>query len=107
MILASTVVAMAALCMSADDVQSNIAWGKRAFTMHALVALVVTLVSVSANAVSAADPVAQETLMSRIRTIHMIDFEDITPGEGLLPKRARYTLDMYKAYTPQHVLTLN
>ena len=77
------------------------------YTMHALVALVVTFVSVSASAVAAADPVAQETLISRIRSIHTIDFEDITPGEGLLPKRARYTLDMYKAYTPQHVLTLN
>ncbi len=75
--------------------------------VRALTALVVAFVSVSASAVAGVDPAAQETLASRIRSIQTIDFEDITPGGGLLPKRARYTLDMYKAYTPRHVLTLN
>ena len=75
--------------------------------VRALTAFVVAFVSVSASAVAGVDPAAQETLASRIRSIQTIDFEDITPGGGLLPKRARYTLDMYKAYTPRHVLTLN
>ena len=35
MISASTVVVMAALCTSADDVQCNIAWGARAFSDNA------------------------------------------------------------------------
>ena len=77
------------------------------YATHALAALVVLFISVSAGAAAAPDPAAQEALMGRIRSIQVIDFEDIAPGEGLLQKRARYTLDMYKAYTPQHVLTLN
>jgi len=39
--------------------------------------------------------------------ITALEFEDITPEPGMLLTRARYTFDMYKAYTPQHVLSLN
>jgi hypothetical protein len=76
-------------------------------TMHALSSLVVAFVSVSASAITAADSTAQETLLNRTQSIQVVDFEDITPGDGLLQKRARYTFDMYKMYTPKHVLTLN
>ena len=40
-------------------------------------------------------------------TVKTIEFEDVVPADGLLLKRARYTYEMYKGYTPQHVLTLN
>lgn len=56
---------------------------------------------------NALEPVTQEVLMSRLDAIHYIDFEDAVPAEGYLLKRARYTFDMYKDYTPDHVLTLN
>ena len=69
--------------------------------------LVAALASVSTGAAAATLPTTQETLKNRLASVHFIDFEDITPGEGLLQKRARYTFDLYKTYTPQHVLTLN
>jgi uncharacterized protein len=37
----------------------------------------------------------------------VIEFEDIRPERGLLLKRAEYTYEMYKNYTPEHILTLN
>ncbi len=77
------------------------------YMKQALVVLAAIFVSVSGSAVAAADSAAQEALVNRIRSTQVIDFEDITPGDGLLQKRARYTFDMYKAYTPKHVLTLN
>ncbi|MCC6486172.1 MAG: hypothetical protein IT364_01615 [Candidatus Hydrogenedentes bacterium] len=53
------------------------------------------------------DPLSEEALLKRIHSIAVVDFEDITPGEGLLLERARHTFEMYKAYTREHVLTLN
>lgn len=50
---------------------------------------------------------AAETALHRSRSIHFIDFKDIQPGDGLLTRRARYTLELYQRYTPQHVLKLN
>ena len=55
----------------------------------------------------AQEPITQEALMNRLQSVNYIDFEDIVPADGYLMKRARYTYDMYKAYTPEHVLTLN
>jgi len=40
-------------------------------------------------------------------TLKVIEPEDVTPADGLLLKRALATYDMYKNYTPKHVLTLN
>ncbi len=69
--------------------------------------LIALIVPVLPGRAVAPDPVAHETLRNRLDTIQYLDFEDITPAEGYLLKRARYTFDMYTSYTPQHVLTLN
>jgi len=50
---------------------------------------------------------ASETPLRRSQAIRFVDFEDILPGDGLLPRRARYTLELYQRYTSQHVLKLN
>ncbi len=72
-----------------------------------LTILLVAIGSIPVSGVFATDAVAEDTLTSRMESIQFIDFEDITPGDGLLRKRAGYTLEMYNAYTPKHVLTLN
>lgn len=77
-------------------------------TINTLMAfLVLSAVLAFPRKVAAAQAAASETAQGRSQSIHFMDFEDITPSDGLLVKRARYTHDMYKAYTPQHVLTLN
>jgi len=37
----------------------------------------------------------------------VMEFEDIKPEAGLLLTRAGYTYEMYRQYTPEHILTLN
>ena len=51
--------------------------------------------------------VAWESTKHPLGDVQVIEFEDIVPGPGLLQKRARYTYDLYRSYTPQHVLSLN
>lgn len=51
--------------------------------------------------------VAWEATKHPLGDVRVIEFEDVVPGPGLLQKRARYTYDLYRSYTPQHVLTLN
>ena len=46
-------------------------------------------------------------MMNTMGHLQVIPFEDIRQDEGLLRRRARYTFDLYSAYSPQHVLTLN
>lgn len=36
-----------------------------------------------------------------------VALDNITPEPGMLLTRARYTFDLYKGYTPKHVLSLN
>lgn len=43
----------------------------------------------------------------RSRGIQIMSFEDIVPTEGLVRQRAARTFELYKSYTPEHVLTLN
>lgn len=50
---------------------------------------------------------ATETARRRGREIQFVEFKDILPNDGLLRQRARHTFEMYKNYTPKHVLTLN
>ncbi|MCX6914321.1 MAG: hypothetical protein NT167_14910, partial [Verrucomicrobia bacterium] len=57
--------------------------------------------------IPAAESSGPTVAKSRIESIRFLDFDDITPAEGLLLKHARYTHEMYQAYTPKHVLTLN
>ena len=73
----------------------------------ALTVLIVFSALASPGSVPAAESGRSKTAQSRIESIRFLDFDDITPAEGLLLKHARYTHDMYRAYTPQHVLTLN
>jgi hypothetical protein len=76
--------------------------------MQTLIALLVLFGALSnAKKVGAAQSAARETAQSRSRSIHFLELEDITPAEGLVRKRAYRTFEMYKAYTPEHVLTLN
>jgi uncharacterized protein len=55
----------------------------------------------------AASNAAPDTPRIRCQSIQFIEFEDIIPADGLLRRRASRTFDLYKAYTPDHVLTLN
>ena len=73
----------------------------------ALTVLIVFSALASPGIVPAAEAGGPTTAKSRIESIRFLDFDDITPAEGLLLKHTRYTHDMYRACTPQHVLTLN
>lgn len=72
-----------------------------------LAAVSALLVITLAGGARAVEPITQEALMNRLQSVNYVEFEDITPADGYLMKRARYTHDIYKAYTPEHVLTLN
>ena len=50
---------------------------------------------------------AAETTKHPLGVLKAIEPEDVEQAEGLLRKRASYTYEMYKSYTPEHVLTLN
>ncbi len=72
-----------------------------------LTVLVVCACLPGATHVTAAESAGSASPEHRSQSIRFMDFEDITPAEGLLLKRARYTFEMYRGYTPEHVLTLN
>jgi len=72
-----------------------------------LTALLLIFASATPGTVASAKDPAAGVALSRSRSIRFVEFEDITPAEGLLLKRARYTLELYQSYTPQHVLSLN
>jgi uncharacterized protein len=75
--------------------------------LPALTLLIMFSALQSPSPATAAESARPHSAKSRSQSIRFIEFEDITPAEGLLLKRARYTYDMYKAYTPEHVLKLN
>ena len=72
-----------------------------------LTALVVFSLSQTRGPLTAAESARSDSRKIRSQAIRFLEFEDITPAEGLLLKRARYTYEMYKGYMPEHVLTLN
>jgi len=74
-------------------------------TLMALLVLVLGLVN--SGETNAAQPASPETALGQSQFVHFVELEDIKPAEGLLFNRAQRTFDMYKAYTPRHVLTLN
>src|SRR5690242_17318835 len=75
------------------------------YVRRALLAWIVFSALANLGHVTAVEPAARQTAVSRIQSIRFLEFEDIVPGEGLLLRRARYTQEMYKAYTAKHVLT--
>ncbi len=69
--------------------------------------LLLLMVLFNRGNVGAAQPTAPATARERGRAIQFVEFEAITLADGLLRQRAARTFDLYKAYTPEHVLTLN
>ncbi len=72
-----------------------------------MVWLVVFAALASPSKTDAAQSAEAGAALNRSRSIQFVELEDISPEDGLLRKRAYRTFDMYRGYTPQHVLTLN
>jgi hypothetical protein len=75
--------------------------------LQALTALIVFSAMQNPGPTTAGESAKPHAEKRRSQSIRFLEFEDITPAEGLLLKRARYTYEMYRDYTPEHVLTLN
>ena len=72
-----------------------------------VVLLMLSVVLASATARAVEPSAAPATPLDRRQSVQFVEFEDITPAEGLLRERAARTMALYKAYSPEHVLTLN